>query len=278
MKRRLIAILAVVCLSASSWAQEGKVSFDLRKAQAEMEIMKGIFRTTIKYVAQDYKDFSSRWSYTDMITYYLAGQGAMFIIPTSGFRPVQTSSSPFIFIPNGQSLEQLEAVLSTKYTKEATLKLLEKQTAELEAQMKRLSQNLNSREESPSDQAAKNPPLPPPSSSQVNREELRKRIEDVQKNLKKSQKAAEDSRENFAKILAEMKVCLIEAVANYGDTMMTVKPDEYINVIFWTENLGSDAGFSTHYDIVSAKKSWISEYKSGELSMDGFKQKILQYT
>jgi hypothetical protein len=40
---------------------------------------------------------------------------------------------------------------------------------------------------------------------------------------------------------------------------------------------GSDRT-SSHCQVVSAQKSWITDYKAGKLTLDAFKQKVLQYS
>jgi hypothetical protein len=35
---------------------------------------------------------------------------------------------------------------------------------------------------------------------------------------------------------------------------------------------------SSHCELVSAQKSWITDYKAGKLTLDAFKQKVLQYS
>ena len=41
----------------------------------------------------------------------------------------------------------------------------------------------------------------------------------------------------------------------------------------------TDSGrMKTRHDIISAQKSWITDYKAGRISLENFKQKVLQYT
>jgi hypothetical protein len=39
---------------------------------------------------------------------------------------------------------------------------------------------------------------------------------------------------------------------------------------------GMNSG-SSRYDTISVQKSWITDYKAGRLTVDAFKQKVLQY-
>jgi hypothetical protein len=77
-------------------------AFDLRKCQQELEIMKGILRTTLGFASQELgssiknekvetKPGSKRIVFArggdfSIGAFYLAGQGAVFTIPTSGVR------------------------------------------------------------------------------------------------------------------------------------------------------------------------------------------------
>ena len=102
-----------------------------------------------------------------------------------------------------------------------------------------------------------------------------KKVEGVQARIKKSQEEAEASREKFLESLKEIRTPLIEALANYGDSLTTVKPGEYINFVLMTDSLGRT---KTRHDIISSQKSWITDYKAGRLTLENFKQKVLQYT
>ena len=82
--------------------------------------------------------------------------------------------------------------------------------------------------------------------------------------------------------MAQAKVYLIEALANHGDSLTTVKPNEYVTLVLTADDVivlfaGSEDA-SSHRQIISVQKSVITDYKAGRLSLDGFKQKVLQYT
>ena len=123
------------------------------------------------------------------------------------------------------------------------------------------------------------PPAPPavPKPPQINHEDLQKTVEKLRAEVKKSREEAEEVRKKSLETLAEIKKHLIEAVANYGDSMTTVKADEYINLVFLPDSFGP-VMLGTRYEVISAQKSWITDYKTGKLSLDDFKQKVLQYT
>ena len=104
-------------------------------------------------------------------------------------------------------------------------------------------------------------------------------MEEYQIEIKKNREEAAANQAKFLESLKEIQVFLMEALANYGDSLTTVKPGEYINLILYTDNL--DRGFDrmkTRHDVISAQKSWITDYKAGRISLENFKQKVLQYT
>jgi hypothetical protein len=126
-------------------------------------------------------------------------------------------------------------------------------------------------------------PAPAPRSPQKE-EEVRKRVEDLQRSLVKRREEAELKRKQLLERLAQVKIYLIEALANHGDSLTHVKPNEFINLVLTAEeggakvfNLADSEGESSHREIMSVQKSVITEYKAGRLTLDAFKQKVLQY-
>jgi hypothetical protein len=96
-------------------------------------------------------------------------------------------------------------------------------------------------------------------------------LAELQQQLERQSRDAEARRAQTVAALGEIKKNLIEALANYGDSLTTVKPDEYISVVIMLDQSEGPA-------VISAQKSWITDYKAGRLTLDAFKQKVLQYT
>jgi hypothetical protein len=142
----------------------------------------------------------------------------------------------------------------------------------------------------PSKPAAQAPPQPPqapqpaaePRSPQ-REEEMRKKVEDLQRSVVKRREMDEVKRKELLERVAQIKVYLIEALANHGDSLTQVKPNEYINVVLTAEDgdrwfkLADSESESPHREIMSVQKSVITDYKAGRLTLDAFKQKVLQY-
>jgi hypothetical protein len=134
-------------------------------------------------------------------------------------------------------------------------------------------------------QAAPQPPqAPQPAVVPQREEEVRKKLEDLQRNVVKRREMEEVKRKELLERLAQIKVYLIEALANHGDSLTHVKPNEYINLVLTAEDgdskwfkLADSEDASPHREIMSVQKSVITDYKAGRLTLDTFKQKVLQY-
>ena len=129
----IVAVIGVVLLSLSRSQGAQVQPFDLRKCQQELEIMKGILRTTLGFASQELaaglksdkmathptaKRFVfGRGGEFNIGAFYLAGQGAVFTIPTSGVRDMmgaREGKMAFALAPgmkdlgwNGPWMEQL---------------------------------------------------------------------------------------------------------------------------------------------------------------------------
>lgn len=293
-------------------AQGSRDRFDSKKSTAELEIMKGILSTTISYAEQNGHEDMWNINTSGMSAYYLVGQGAVFVIPTSPFRSINLA--PFLSGQNANlSLELSKMYQQTRLTAlEAQRKAaeLEKQAAELSK--RGIASGLGSGvgpgtgnsngngaatatrpsppapPKPPSPPAPPTPPSPPapPAPPQTNAAEIQKTdaeyqraVAEYRQAIKKSQEKAAANQEKFLESLKEIRPPLIEALANYGDSLTQVKPEEYVNIVLQKDLFSADQGRGKEsLDIISAKKSWITDYKAGRITLENFKQKVLQYT
>jgi len=290
MKKHLAGFLVVACLGTFSWAQGSRPDlFDTAKSAQELEIMRGILGTTLSFVSQNLqKQEASKaspkpvgtpfgayspavsWRSANINAFYLYGQGAVFVMPTSSFRlsgygfsRADASNLDFYY--------QLEA---TTRDVEATARRAERAAAAAVAGATPVPA-----------QAAKpaTAPAPPAPGVQLKEEELRKKVAEAQEKVKKSREEAEANNAKFMAALEQIKVHLIEAIANHGDSLTTVKPNEYITLVIMTDDLGNaafrgESGLRNNQQIISVQKSLITDYKAGRLTLDALKQKILQYS
>ena len=132
----------------------------------------------------------------------------------------------------------------------------------------------------PKPEAAPKPPAPPAPKA-ASQEDLQKQLAQLQEKARKSREDQEQQRARLTEMLGEIKMYLIEALANYGDSLTTIKPNEYVTLVIMTDDAGALFGSdraSSHCELISAQKSWVTDYKAGKLSLDAFKQKVLQYS
>jgi len=297
MKKHLAGFLIIACLGSFSWAQGNKTDlFDTTKSAQEMEIMKGILGTTLTFVAQNLQrqeaakssaktvstpygtvNTTFSWRSTNMNAFYLYGQGAVFVMPASSFRGA------------GWNLSSRYDFAGAEYFTQAKLAetaALEKGIAAAAAEAARQGAAagvLAAAAPAPA-QAAKPATAPAPAAPvQLKEEELRKRVAEAQERVRKSRADMEANNAKFLAVLDQIKVYLIEAIANHGDSLTTVKPNEYITLVILTDDLESsvfrgELVTRNNQQIISVQKSLITDYKAGRLSLDALKQKVLQYS
>jgi hypothetical protein len=228
--------------------------------------------------------------------FYLAGQGAVFTIPTSSVREMMGGPEgklAFAFAPgmkdlgwNGPWVEQLE-----------------NQINELNGQLQSyLGSNgfaaLAAVPAPPSPPAPAAPavspaspvpaPKPPqtgqskdsPDAASAREKQLRHKLSELQEKVKQRGAEEEARQAKFRESLSQLKVFLMEAMANHGDSLTVVKPGEYVNLVIVDEGnrwFGDDSGDRAQREILSVQKSVITDYKAGKLSLEAFKQRVLNY-
>lgn len=326
MRKLHFCLILAVSLVLLWWkATPGSQSqlFDSKRSQQELEVMKGILRTTLDFAARELQgggsdDKRARFEiaeFSNISAFYLYGQGAVFAIPTSSLRHsfnfhwegLQGALDGSIAALAGpQEVNIQVGDLNEKIQEEVERAQEEAQRAQEEVDhYQHLVNRLQDKEEEkntpnraaapapPTAAAPQAPPAPaaPPAKpkpprapkaglSPEKREQLRKRLAEAQERVKKRQAELEQNRAKFREQLAEVKVYLIEALANHGDSLSVVKPNEYINLMITEE--GGDSFFSgdsrSRREIISVQKSVITDYKAGRINLDAFKQKVLDYS
>jgi hypothetical protein len=295
MKRHLLALVLIAAMGTLSWssAQTARADlFDARKSQQELEVMRGIIGTTLNFVAREMqqKEPGSRPHEEGLVrafamgnnvnALYFYGQGATFIVPVSRFGYAHLAGF------HGMEEGLIEAEASMEEAREG-----------LEAQAEALAEFGAS---SSSGTPAPTPPPPPPAPVAApaapaapappavvstgratrparNMEESRKRLAEAQERVKVRRLQTEKMRQRVQEYVQQMKGYLVEAIANHGDSLTHVRPNEYINVVISAD--GEDFfGGDGQKEIISVQKSTITDYKAGRLTLDAFKQKVLQYS
>ena len=255
MKRSWYFISVFLLMGLTAWAQGANTPFDLAKSERELEIMRGIFKTTLSLNSEDSQK-DTFFNFADIRFLYLAGQGANFYVQNLGF-------SPPSIVRGGLRIQLDESALAMS---------LERMEENLKTVYERLKEREMAVEEYPSarksDEEAK-AEAKQQKDWEAQKEKMLEQQKDVQLRIQAQNKKLEKQQEDRRQKLPEIKESLIEAVANYGDSLTTVKSDEYINLVFDT---------SGQYEVVSFQKSWIKDFKAGNLTLDQFKNKAIQYS
>ncbi len=278
MKQGLAGIIILLCLGTFSWGQGTKESFDAKKSSEELEIMRGILNTTLTFFVQNSQKQPAQWRSFDLDSFYLAGQGAVFVIPTSGLR---SPGMNFAFHWDPEYSEQMASLgqeigaLSSRLGAEAAKSALQSLAQSGFSQDEEVVPEPPAPPAAPAAPSKPAKPEKPKAPAQIDREKLRKTLEDYQARAQKNREDAKANREKFLQTLGEAKQYLVETLANYGDSLTTVKPDEYVNLVLVTDALD---GQRKRSDVISARKSWITDYKAGRLTLESFKQKAIQYS
>lgn len=256
MKRFWHVISVFLLMGLTGWAQGANAPFDVAKSEKELEIMRGIFKTTLSFNSED-SQRDSFINFADIRFLYLADQGVNFYVQNLGFIPptidfdairiqVDEAALKANLEMMGKNLEMVQESLKEKGMVAEEYDSARKSAEEANAEANRQKEAWEAQKEKMLEQ----------------QKEAQQRI---QAQNEKIAKQREDRRQK----LPEIKDSLIEAIADYGDTLTTVKIDEYINLVF---------DISGQYEIVSIQKSWIKDYKSGKLTLDQFKSKAIQYS
>ncbi len=342
MKKFASIFLIMITVGILPWggAQTAQTSlFDSRKAQQELEIMKGILGTTLNFILRDIRSRSdsgkagtqeligSSWGGPNIGAYYLYGQGATFVIPLSSLRSAFRHGGKFAYAFGPEAkLAGLNAVsldmalvdadekmaaagMKLDATREEMEELAQEQ-AEAALAMNGLAMAAHPSSTGSgagsgagagavSGKAETGTPAPPQASTpgkpatpatpkaatapraRESQEALKKKLADAQEKVKQYREQTEALRKKFMESLGEIKGYLMEALANHGDSLTLLKPNEYINIILANDDggvfLANSGEESTHREILTVQKSVVSEYKSGKITLDQFKQKVLQY-
>ncbi len=296
-----------------------------KKAQHEIQVMTGILQTTLEFVANELRNRESasgksegqnsgwkvsHFSTPDVSSFYLYGQGVTFIIPISSLRGA--------FVREGRlaSIGELPEPELAAALDEASRELAAA-GVELAANKEQVELAVRQATDAALQATLVPPPPPPPppapvaSSGKVSsgassgtargqgqatpparptrsagdQEQLRKKLAEAQAKVKKSREEMDAQRQKLMQSISEIKVYLIEALANHGDSLTFLKPGEYINIVITTDE--RFPMYFEHFDggqrrspreVLSVQKSVITDYKAGRLNLDALKQKVLQYT
>jgi hypothetical protein len=246
----------------------------------------------------------------NIVAIYLANQGAVFTISVSQLRDALGLDRAFD--THGSAFVDLE---NMNFDYEEVNELVQEEMGDVGEQMRRAGEEMRRAGEAMrfAPPAPPKPPVPPaalvvppgplavpvPDPANAPRYSKEQRMQDRQKSLAErkaemQQRLAklqarerekieqqEASQAKFETALSELKTFLVEALANHGDSMSIVKPNEYINLVlsdnshsFW---MGDADPARSPQEVISVQKSVVSDYKAGRITMAEFRQKVVSY-
>lgn len=272
MKSYFISIALIFCMGTFCLAQQGGAPFNVERSRQELSIMKGILGTSLAFSLSDEGREQSAFGSSNIDAFYLSGQGAVFMIPTSNLYKMGGLLLMPEFSEQMINLNERYLTLSQQMASQA------EQLASTAQQWNQGKSGTGSGQGSDAvlpQPSAPPPPQPAPAAVQAPRasaqkEEIEARKAEYRKNLEKARSQ------------------LIETLANYGDSLTTVQSGEYINLILTGNNYtigvysagiySTAAGQQATHEVISARKSWITDYKAGRISLEDFKQKVIRYS
>jgi hypothetical protein len=82
--------------------------------------------------------------------------------------------------------------------------------------------------------------------------------------------------EAFLQALDSAREPILDTLIKYGDLMHFVKPEEYINLVFQVSPMALLNASRRGTEVISVRKSWITDYNAGRITRDEFRKKVPQ--
>ncbi|MBN2430892.1 MAG: hypothetical protein JXQ27_05425 [Acidobacteria bacterium] len=255
MKKTWIVVCAstlvlAIALGLTGWAQDAHSSlFDTRRTGREVEIMKGILETTLQYALKDSRPEKN----ASTNAHYL--RGAYFFAETriGGYYLYGQGA---VFTISGESLMDSFGDDHGPMFLTAGDELL-------------FAEDLAGQEYVEAEEEMESDDEPSPAT----KEKMKERIAAAKERMKKKKEEAEKRKAEFQQALGSIKVQLVETLATHGDSLSQVGPDEYITLIITPVR-----EVMPRPQIISVKRSVVTDFKTGRLTLDAFRGKVLQYT
>jgi hypothetical protein len=262
------------------YAQENL--FDAELVKKEIEIMKSIFSTALTLSergrSQREREFEEAMGRRRVEGYHLYGQGTVFSVSVPAAKSArlerlrEVSDRLRRLEESGQGHpEVVEAQLDLLasqgdlYLEEAYVAALEPMIAAQEhaAQAEALAREAEERQAEISEEE---------------QERIRAHLGRLRERLTEVEAATEESIAEAQALRSRMKDELLEVVAKHGDSMSHLQNDHYINLLLVPSSRMIHSWDSSEAaTILSIKKSDILAFKSGQLSLDAFKGRVLEY-
>jgi hypothetical protein len=273
---------------------------DSRQGGKELEIMKSVISTSLAMTRKDLRSEEEKGnrnrryeSFLDADAiegYYLHGQGVVFTIPypclAGNFAGELHELEISLDVINEMDMGDIDQLVDETAFLESQVEL---QRHELEMQRHEFHFNI------PSPPRPPEPPHAPEvpgieeeqESAEISRsserniatqKEVEKRVARIKTNLRKVREESEEQKENADVERKAIKQELINVVAVHGDSLTQVKENEFINLVLrdrcdrfgWSDEESSQT-------VLSIRKSDITAYRSGQLTLEQLKSSFVEY-
>lgn len=284
------ALLAMALVASA--AQSGSTPFDRLEVRQEMETMKGILQTTIRFATESTSDGDNALQGIGegIQGYFLLGQGAVFIIPVGSFESRENLEA-VLALENSVRAAESQRVLSERYLRDIEREVREAmRTADLAS--RDALRNFDFRWESgelapepPEPPGADElpeppeapeapevaPPLPPGaptarpgpraagrgvsgSSARAQAVDAQKRLQELHQRLTEKKADTEKRLKELEAELARLQEGLVDALARHGDSLSILRPEDSITLVL-THDGGPDFAFGRVFRIRGGSRS-----------------------
>ena len=283
MKRRIALIAVVLGLAVGLFQLRSSAqqpSDEQTRGRQEIAVMKSILQTTLNFAARDMDKQQSAdkhrraFGFSQITGLYLRGQGAVFTIPLSGVGGFGNHDFDFNFVMPEVDFATGEAGQVTVNVPTPIIAgdLSAEEMERVEAALQQAQKELEKEQTKAADVKAKT------------KERLQRQMEQLKKTqekMKLRQQELEKRRAEMAQRIERLKVHLRDALANHGDSLSIVKPQEFVTFVIAGDGVrgwfGDSGGDAQTQHVMSVKKSDVVEFKSGRITREQFAQRVMEY-
>lgn len=302
MRWETLALIAVLMVTGALAAQP---DIDSRQAEKELAIMKSVISTSLALLRKDLQakyeagakgegtsrrhvEYLHEMELSSIEGKYLFGQGVVFTIPY----PCLGDDFPFEVAELEHRLQEMveDQMVDEEYlveeaeylAEEAERALRDADLARRDVIIMRSSPSVPEPPEAPEAPDAPEPPNPEipdvPELSPEARARLERTVKDINLKLSVLREESEEQRKMVAEERAAIKEELVKVIATHGDSLTQLKDDQFINLVL-RDQCGHFGWRSENSEqtILSVRKSDVRAYRTGQLTMDQFKDRVVEY-
>ncbi|MDX1388215.1 MAG: hypothetical protein R3344_03445, partial [Acidobacteriota bacterium] len=217
----MIAALAIALGATALTARGETPDFDLKESQQEIEVMKGILRTTMTFASDDLEGVlaDNDWERSAIDGYYLVGQGAVFMISLPAPHGSRFYPAEIVGLSPGPSTIGQGSGYVVGTTAEAPGSDASAAYTEAEDFYRAVAVE-----------------------GGLSKEELDARRAETEKRRAERERIRAEQIDQFESQLEILKRQLVETLGRHGDSLAQVADDEYVTIIL-VPGRGNSIGF-----------------------------------